>query len=407
MGIAASTHAATPTDVRAWRSSAGTTIEAKATALDGTLVTLETPARRVLKVDLTKFADEDRLRLQTHFQGGEQATQAPAAELAQPLGQVVGPIDANGSHYFLYLPKSLKAGSKAPLLFFTHSGGGNSGRMKPILEGAEICGWIVAMSVESKNGMETKDSVVHCQHCMAHLLGTLPINPKRVYFSGTSGGAREAFSNSSQMESAGVLALIAGAAPDELSRSKHYFFVSGATDYNRYDTSFSYNAVKSNSAIRFHPGKHEDGPAALMTEGMVWLEAKARQKSRGQTSGDSFELAATAWAEGMSDQEPYRAAWWADFLGGCHFGSAAQMRLDALKRTTGGTPEAIAYAKGLADLEKFAADVLAKDRIYSPECMEHTTPEIQKKAEKLLETHSNTPKIKEILEGLRNKTCKG
>ena len=47
-----SVHAALPTASRAWKSTAGTVIEAKATSLDGGVVTLEAANGRVLKVDL-------------------------------------------------------------------------------------------------------------------------------------------------------------------------------------------------------------------------------------------------------------------------------------------------------------------------------------------------------------------
>jgi len=395
---------AEPTAVRSWLSTAGTKIEAKATACDGTIATFETPSGRVLKVDLDKLAPADRELLQNHFSKGSSGATSeatPPADLGQPLGSVVGPIEAKGSHYFLYLPKSLKADRKAPLLFFTHAGGGDKGRMKPMLEGSEICGWIVAMSVESKNGMEKTESFVHSKRCVEHLLKTLPVDPKRVYFGGISGGAREAFYNSSQMDSAGVLGLIAGGLPDELSRSKDYFLISGASDFNRYDTSRTFAAVKSSSAFRFHPGKHHEGPPILVTEGMVWLESKARQKDK-QATGEEFGLAAVSWAEGLKAREPYRAAWWANRLLNSNLTGQARVQAETLRKELASSPESIAYAKGLADLEKFALDVLAEGPVSS--AFDHTTDEIQSKADRLLKEHSATPQIKEIVEGLKQKT---
>ena len=76
----------------------------------------------------------------------------PATDLPHPQGEVVGPIDTGeGAKYFLYLPKTLKKNQKAPLLFYTNSGGGNKANLNSITEGAELCGWIMAISVESKN----------------------------------------------------------------------------------------------------------------------------------------------------------------------------------------------------------------------------------------------------------------
>lgn len=271
----------------------GTTIEAKATSLTNGVVTLEAANGRVIKVELTQLSEEDRAFLHGHFGASlaTASTMAPAA-LAYPLGTVSGPIDAEGSHYYLYLPKSLKQGRKAPLLFYTHSGGGNSGRLNPLIEGAEICGWILAVSVESKNGMDRAATQPHVKHCLDQILATLPVDPKRVYFSGSSGGTREAFSNSLEFGGAGVLAVIAGGQPSELEKRKSYYFITGATDFNRYEISHSYKVVKSNAALRFYPGGHGDGPAWLKTEGMVWLESKGLQKWKDAPERPDFESAA-------------------------------------------------------------------------------------------------------------------
>lgn len=263
---------ADPTPNRSWKSAAGTSIEAKATDLAGEVVTLETPTGRLLKVELAKLSEDDQAFLETHF-GASTEIAAPLAS-PHPQGTTVGPIKAEESSYYLYLPKSLMAGQKAPLLFITGSGGGSPGGLDSMIEGAEICGWIVAMSVESKNGLEGDPYHGFAKQCIDHLSTTLPVDPGRIYFGGDSGGSRVAFQNSAKIDTAGVLAIIAGSKPEELSRKKHYFFINGATDYNRYGSAASYAEVKANSTIRFHPGAHAQGPSWLVTEGIVWLEAK-------------------------------------------------------------------------------------------------------------------------------------
>jgi hypothetical protein len=65
-------------------------------------------------VNGAKLSSENRAFLDAHFET-EQAAEATAdavesAELAHPLGETVGPIEASGLHYFPYLPKPLKQG---------------------------------------------------------------------------------------------------------------------------------------------------------------------------------------------------------------------------------------------------------------------------------------------------------
>ena len=404
-------NAAGPTELRSWKSTAGSNIEARATSYAGGVVTLETATGRVLKVPGGKLAAQDLEFVRKHFakdDGAESAGTGEPASLEHPLGKVVGPIEANGSHYFLYLPKSLKAGRTVPLIFFTNSGGGNPGRMKALLEGAEICGWILAISVESKNGMDVPQSVAHCRNCVDHIRQTLPVDPKRVYFSGTSGGAREAFENAVAMDSAGVLALIAGAQPGQINRRKHYFFISGSTDYNRYGTSKSYSEAKGSSAFRFHPKGHTFGPEWLVTEGMVWLESKWHNKAKDRCDARAdFEAAALDWVEKLKANEPWRAAWWADHLAADGLMlPASQARAAALTRELGSNADSQAYAAGIKDLEDFAADVLSEGPPYSPTCFNHTSASIQKKAKRLAERHASAPWVKEICVALGNPTDK-
>jgi len=403
--------AAAPTEVRSWKSVTGSTIEARATSFQDGVATLETPSGRVLQVPSAKLAPEERSFLDEHFGRtgvGETKDEGGPAALAHPLGKVAGPIAAGGSHYFLYLPKSLKTGRTAPLLFFTNSGGGNPGRLSAMLEGSEICGWILAISVESKNGMDVPESVAHCSNCVSHIKETLPVDPKRVYFSGTSGGSREAFENSVAMDSAGVLAIIAGAQPGQVNRRKHYFFISGATDYNRYGTAKSFSEAKSSAAFRFHPKGHTFGPEWLVTEGMVWLESKWHQKTNTRDAARAdFETAALDWVETMKDVEPWRAAWWARQLTDDGLMLPASLaRAAALTKELGTQADAVGYAKAIKELEDFAVKELSEGPNYSPGCFNHTTPGIRKEAEKLLLRHGGVPWVKDICAALGNPTDK-
>jgi hypothetical protein len=321
---------------------------------------------------------------------------APAKEAKSTAAssKVVGPIEIEGSHYFYYVPASVKPGKKVPLIFYTGSGGGSAGTVKKMIEGAEICGWIAACSVESKNSSDETMNPVHSERCVKHLIATQPVDPKRLYFTGNSGGARIAYKNSKRQDGVGVLAIIAGGQEDELAKSKHYFMITGSTDYNRYDVSNSFAALRKTSALRFHPGRHEDGPDWLVTEGIIWLETVWHQKAETPASDRAdFETAAAAWVEGLKSNTPHRAAWWSDFFKTRMAGSG-KAKMSAMSTELAASAENAAYIKGLVALEEFADSVLAPEGpYYKPG---HTTPEIQRKADKIAQDHSDSQWIKEI-----------
>lgn len=404
----ASLHAAP----REWTDQAtGRKINAEFVALKGDQVTLSINGKEY-KLPVAKLSAEDQAYLKVVGDSPAPAA-APAPEMEKAVtepkaaaasSKVVGPIEADGSHYFYYVPASLKPGKKAPMLFYTGSGGGSAATVKGMVEGAEICGWVVACSVESKNSSDESKNPAHSENCVKDLTKSQPVNPERVYFTGNSGGARIAFINGKALNGAGVIAFIAGANDEELAKSDHYFFVSGATDYNRYETADSFSKVRRTAAYRMNPEGHATGPEWLMTEGMVWMEALWHVKAAAMTPERAeFEANALAWIGKMKTKEPYRAAWWAKFFQTNGVSPVHKTAIAALDQELSKDPVNAAYIKGIADIEAFALDAMGG--VSEGSLQGHTTPEIQRKADKLLAEHEATPWIREIAAALKNPTA--
>ncbi len=107
----------------------------------------------------------------------------------------------------------------------------------------------------------------------------------------------------------------------------------------------------------------------------------------------------TAWIKRLRATSPYRAAWWADFFR-TRITGPRKAEVEALATELVAVPENASYIKGIADLETFAETVFGtEDRSLKPG---HTTPEIQRKADKILQDHSDAPWIKEIATALKN-----
>jgi len=116
----------------------------------------------------------------------------------------------------------------------------------------------------------------------------------------------------------------------------------------------------------------------------------------------AFEGKAIAWIEKMKAAEPCRAAWWANFLKTEGVSPANQAKVGALAGELLKDPVNLAYIKGISDIEEMADDVLAKISKFSEKG--HTAPEIQKRCDKLLAEHAQTPWIKDVLTALKEKT---
>jgi predicted esterase len=317
--------------------------------------------------------------------------------------KVMGPVDAGGSTYYYYIPTTLAPGTKAPVLLYTGAGGGDANTVKGMIEGAEICGWIAATNVESKNGADYPVNLAHIERSVKGLIANQPVDPAGLYFSGHSGGARMAFHANKNLNGKGVLGYIAGAEDDEISRAHRYFIVSGATDYNRYDTATTFADARKNSAYRMHTEGHTNGPSWLMTEGMVWLQAMAYvdAKETGPRR-EAFEGRVIEWIEKTKGTASYRAAWWARHFKTIGVSPKHSSKVAALDSELSASAENAAYIKGIGDIEDFAEGILAK--VSEGSLKGHTTPEIQKKCDKMLADHATTPWIKDVLAALKNKT---
>lgn len=412
---------AEPTGERDCHSTAGTTIRAVAVAVEEGNVKLKTANGRELTVPLDKFADEDREVLTTHF--GLEDTNAspgePAASgsefvsegLALPVGEVSGPIDAGeGSHYFAYIPKTLRQGRKAPLMFYTDASGGGAGTVEHLAKGAEVNGWIIAASVESRNTSGPNDgNHQHAKRCVEHLLSTLPIDAERVYFSGNSGGGAMSFYNALRIKSAGNMFFV-GYSPDRKFKKGQYCVgIGGTTDFNRYITAWAVKEFGDKGIHRMVVDGHGNGPAWMAHEGMTWLNGRYLGDKRKDTALDKerldFEASLIAWIGEFREATPYRAHYWCDFLKNEYGidGENAKV-VDGIFAELNNDPMNARYTAGIAALDEFSERYYADEGRNGGSLMEHTSARIERAAAELAEEYAGVPEIEDIAKTLGDKT---
>ncbi len=404
-----------PTEERVWTSSAGTKVKAKALSFEGEHVTLRTHEGRELKLTLEQFSDSDQAVLRKHFSidttKGDEALKRESEflseGLAHPQGEAVGPIAAGEeSNYFLYIPKSLRKGRKAPLLFYTSAGGGGKHTVKHFREAAELNGWVIAASKESRNGkghpVRTHN---HSKQCLKHLLETLPIDEERVYFSGNSGGGAMSFYNALRIKSMGNMPIV-GYSPDKkYTRGQYCIGVGGARDFNRYLTAIAVKEFKNKGFHRMSPGGHTGGAPWIQNECVVWLNGRYLGDRRKEKSLNAerldFESALINWLETLKQKFPYRAHYW------CHFlteeyeitGQNAVL-VQTLMKELAKDEINVRYTQGVYAIDAFSEKIYAPYGRSGGSKRNHADGKIEKAANKLLEEFKGIPVIEEIAQDL-------
>ena len=408
---------AEPTDSRSWTSTSGSTVEGKVLSIEAGKANLERADGPVVQVPLELFVEEDRAILEKHFKveapkPGEAAASSatPAEGLPYEQGTIFGPIDTgNNATYHLYLPKSLKKDRKAPLLFYTDSQGGkNPHYLKKIIEGAELCGWIMAMSVESKNNTEKGHNVIVSKASVKHLLETLPINEDRIYFTGNSGGGATAMANASEIHCGGAMPNV-GYIPQGYNpnRKGHYYVLGGGSDYNRYLSAYIGEKFGDNAVHRMHPGGH--GPSLMWQyiDGMIWLNMQFLAANRGDHTDEAMDFEATliAWINKEKAERPDRAYSTARLLKEDYKISGANAKLvDALISELGTTPSNVQYHEGLVAIDKFSEKKMAGYGEGGGSKRNHTAKEVARGAEKLQEEFAASQFIIDTLKAIASPT---
>jgi hypothetical protein len=399
---------AEPTEKREWTSTKGTKMVGVALKMNGKVVTFEREGGGEIKVPLDQLTENDQSILKKHFAEDEATAEAEhesPKDLPHPQGEVVGPIQAGDASYFLYLPKSLRDGRPAPLIFFTGAGGGNANQVRSYVEGAEINGWIVAASVESRNGVNGRPFV---KACIDDIKATLPVDSERFYFTGGSGGGVFALINTATYDGAGTLPMIAHGVIDTMPSNKaHYYFVSGATDYNRCASAAMRKSYKDNAFHRFHEGGHSGGSPNIKHDGMAWLNGKylAKHKSDSAYADElrDYEAAILNWARELSESEPHRALLHLEFLLNDY--KASGPSADEAKKLRDKLSEDqsnVAYVEAIHAIDEFSQDELSGFGVGS--IHKQTSKDIQKSAAKLAEKYQGIPEVPEILKNLQKPT---
>jgi predicted esterase len=232
-----------------------------------------------------------------------------------PRGQIIDDvrsIDDPAQHYSLYLPSHFTTDRMWPVILAFDAGGRGRRGVERYQAGAERYGYIVAGSNNSRNG-PWKPSLEAAKAMTADLTGRFPVDLKRIYTAGMSGGARvammlalhpEVIAGRIHPEIAGVFASSAGFPPGEFRESVGFpiFGTAGTEDFNYREMGNLDRTLRSPHYLMVFEGGHTWLPVEVATEAVEWMDLQAMTsgiRPRDQTLIDDLFARRMARAEGL------------------------------------------------------------------------------------------------------------
>jgi poly(3-hydroxybutyrate) depolymerase len=232
-----------------------------------------------------------------------------------PRGQIIDDVACNddpAQHYSLYLPSNFTTDRMWPIILAFDAGGRGRRGVERYQAGAERYGYIVAGSNNSRNG-PWKPSLDAARAMTADLAGRFPVDLKRIYTAGMSGGARVAMMVALHPELiagrihpgiAGVFASSAGFPPGEFRESVAFpiFATAGTDDFNYLEVLNLDRTLRSPHRVVVFEGGHTWLPGEAATEAVEWMELQAMTsgiRPRDQTLIDDMFARRMARAEGL------------------------------------------------------------------------------------------------------------
>ena len=216
------------------------------------------------------------------------APETPAG--AMPRGEVVPKIvcqsDAEQS-YALYLPKNFSMDRQWPILYLDDPRRHGAQAVELFREAAEEYGWMLAGSnnTESDGPMAPNIKAMVAMWDDTHR--TLPIDPRRVYATGFSGGARASCLLAQKTgKLAGVIGCGAGFAegnPPEKNLPFVYFGAVGDKDFNYLEMralDATLANLKATHRLAVFDGPHRWPPGDVCRRAVEWMEREAMRSGR-------------------------------------------------------------------------------------------------------------------------------
>jgi hypothetical protein len=179
-------------------------------------------------------------------------------------------------HYALYVPSYFTPTRQWPVIFGFDAGARGRTFVERYQAAAEKYGYILAGSNNSRNG--PWNSILDAAAAMmGDVNSRFPLDLKRTYTAGMSGGARAAMLLGLGSDTIGGVFASSAGFPNEFHESVRFpiFGTAGTDDFNHYEMDQLDRKLKSPHRIEVFVGTHEWLPVELAMDGVEWMEIQA------------------------------------------------------------------------------------------------------------------------------------
>lgn len=308
-------------------------------------------------------------------------------------GTVVQCRDEPDYSYILRLPENYDSSreEKWPVLFLMSPAGGKKKNIQRYSSGADQCDWILALSVESKNANDGEVSHSAILAMVEDVFDRFPVNEKRCYASGMSGGGREAFwlANKLRKGIVGIIPCGAGDAGNSVNTKVLAYGLCGSTCFNRWDMTITFNQrIKKRGVLRFFPGGHEWANPELVQQAMVWLNGRYLEEDGEDSEIKVFSSRLMAEIKGRLETNPPCAYETSVVLSEIRNAPDAKEAMK-IRQELETRPAVKIYLDAMEDAAEFAEDhfnTAVMDYLHN-----RTTSRSEKDAKKLVKKYEGTP----------------
>ena len=202
-----------------------------------------------------------------------------------PRGQIIHDVKCAADpsqSYSLYLPSNYPPARTWPVLLGFDAGGRGRRALERFQSAAEKYGYIVAGSNNSRNG-PWEISMTAAKVMTNDVVKRFSIDPKRMYATGQSGGARVAMRVAlDTRQIAGVIASSAVDPDEELRKTLPFpvFGTAGTEDFNYLELRGFDRVVTTPHRVMIFEGVHSWLPFELATQGVEWMEIQGMKSGR-------------------------------------------------------------------------------------------------------------------------------